>query len=154
MTTATLIRPAGAARRRNPPPAAVRLIAGAQRALAEAAAAGDPLERYACAHLAALRAAAAVLADLAEPGSGKPRRPTSAWALLAASAPDLTPWATFFATGAAKRVAAEAGLPNAVTTTEADDLLHDATAFVAVVETRLGMLALGGAPVATRRTRQ
>ena len=44
------------------PSAARDLIAGAQRSLAEAIVAATPAERYACAHLSALRAAAAVLA--------------------------------------------------------------------------------------------
>ncbi len=93
-----------------------------------------PTERYALAHLAALRAAAAVLACRARPASpAKRSRPTSAWVLLTQVAPELGEWAAFFAAGAPKRAAAEAGLP-AVTAREADDLLRDAEAFLAAVE--------------------
>jgi hypothetical protein len=62
----------------------------------------------------------------------------SVWALLAMVAPELGEWATFFAAGAAKRAAAEAGIPRVVTTREADDMLRDAERFLAVVETTLG----------------
>ena len=60
-------------------------------------------------------------------------------AVLPQVAPELTEWAAFFAAGAAKRAAAEAGLTRAVTAREADDLLRDAETFLAVVETTLGL---------------
>jgi hypothetical protein len=88
--------------------------------------------------LAALRCAAAVLAARARPGSSR-RGPTSAWALLAAVAPELGEWATFFAAGAAKRSAAESGQVGAVTAREADDLVRDAETFLGLVETTLGV---------------
>jgi hypothetical protein len=123
-----------------PPPlpaAAAQLLTQAHRALAEAAGRTDPRERYATAHLAALRGAAAVLAARTRPESGR-SRPRSAWVLLGQIAPELGEWATFFAAGAGKRAAAEAGLSRAVTEREADDLLRDAGAFLAVVADRLG----------------
>ena len=98
--------------------------------------------RYACAHVAALRAAAALLAARARPAGspGARRRPQkNAWVLLAEVAPELAEWATFFAAGAAKRAAAEAGSTRAVTEREADDLVRDADRFLAVVEQTLGM---------------
>ncbi len=101
----------------------------------------------AAAHLAALRVAAAVLAcrarPLAAPASATSRRsrPTSAWVLLAAVAPELAEWAAFFASGAGKRAAAEAGLPSAVTPREADDLVRDVEAFLTMVEGSLGLPA-------------
>jgi hypothetical protein len=58
------------------------------------------------------------------------------WALLTEVAPALDEWAAFFAAGAGKRAAAEAGLP-VVTQREADDLLRDAEAFLVVVEAAL-----------------
>ena len=67
-----------------------------------------------------------------EPARGRPR---SAWVLLGQVAPELGEWATFFAAGAAKRAAAEAGLSHAVTEREADDLVRDVGAFLSVVET-------------------
>lgn len=113
------------------------LLALARRGLVEAAAAVTPGERYAAAHLSALRVAAAVLACRARPETGpsvRRARPTSAWVLLAVVAPELAEWAAFFAAGATKRANAEAGLPSAVTVREADDLLRDAEAFLVMVE--------------------
>jgi hypothetical protein len=119
------------------PPAAAQLLGQAHRGLAEAAATRDAGWRYATAHLAALRGAAAVLAARTRPEAGR-RRPRSAWVLIGQVAPELGEWAAFFAAGAAKRAAAEAGLTSAVTEREADDLVRDAGAFLAVVETTLG----------------
>ena len=137
MTTATTV-PAGSTSRLP----ASTLLALARRGLVEACDAATAGERYATAHLAALRVAAAVLACRARPvdGTAPPRRtrPTSAWVLLAAVAPELGEWAAFFAAGAAKRAAAEAGLPSAVTPREADDLVRDVEAFLAMVEGSLG----------------
>jgi hypothetical protein len=124
-------------------PEAVRLVMTARVALREAERAAAPAERYAAAHLAALRAAAAVLAARARPldtGSPRSRRPTSAWVLLTKVAPELAEWAAYFAAGADKRAAAEAGLRSAVTAREADDLVRDVTTFLALVETTVGVL--------------
>ncbi|GAA3389969.1 SAV_6107 family HEPN domain-containing protein [Cryptosporangium minutisporangium] len=121
------------------------LLALARHGLGEAAVTQSAGPRYATAHLAALRAAAAVLAVRARPlppGVRRPRsRPTSVWVLLTQVAPEMGEWAAFFATAAVKRAAAEAGLPRAVTTREADDLLRDAERFCALVETTLGFPA-------------
>ncbi|GLU46044.1 SAV_6107 family HEPN domain-containing protein [Nocardiopsis ansamitocini] len=108
--------------------------------LTESADAPTPALRYVNAHLAALRTAAAVLAQRADPGAkqGRARGPRSAWELLPAAAPELHEWALYFAAGAAKRAAAEAGLGPAVTAEQADVLLNDARAFLAVVESLLG----------------
>jgi hypothetical protein len=115
------------------------LLTLARRGLVEAMSTDRPGERYATAHLAALRAAAAVLACRARPaGAARRSKPTSAWVLLANVAPELAEWAGFFAAGARKRAAAEAGLPSAVTPREADDLVRDAETFLSVVETTLG----------------
>ena len=54
--------------------------------------------------------------------------------------PELAEWASFFAAGAAKRAAAEAGSTRAVTEREADDLVRDADRFLAVVEQSLGLV--------------
>lgn len=116
------------------------LLALSRRGLLEAAQQDSPGLRYATAHLAALRAAAAVLAARARPAFGARRgRTRSVWVLLAGIAPELGEWAGFFAAGAAKRAAAEAGIPRVVTTREADDLVRDAERFLAVVETTLGV---------------
>ncbi len=97
--------------------------------------------RYAHAHVAALRATAALLAARAHPTG--PRRGRSvqrnAWVLLAEVAPEFSEWATFFAAGAAKRAAAEAGSSRAVCEREADDLVRDADRFLGLVEQSLGL---------------
>ena len=120
------------------PVAALDLLRLARHGTAEAALAGSATRRYAGAHLAALRAAAAVLAVRAQPVARR-SSPRSAWTLLAAAAPELAEWAAFFAAGAGKRAAAEAGLTAAVSTRDADDLLRDVEAFLALVETTLGL---------------
>jgi HEPN superfamily protein len=103
--------------------------------LREAITCGDVPRRYALAHVAALRATAALLAARAAPMPVQKRRQKNAWVLLAEVAPELREWATFFASGAAKR----AGSRRAVTEREADDLVRDADRFLAVVETSLGL---------------
>ena len=137
MTTPTTPTVPAAAASRLP---ASTLLSLARRGLLEACGAATPGERYAAAHLAALRVAAAVLACRARPVAGPSRRtrPTSAWVLLAEVAPELGEWAAFFAAGARKRAAAEAGLPSAVTAREADDLVREVEAFLAMVEGALG----------------
>jgi hypothetical protein len=118
-------------------------LARAAESLHEAVVAPDVPTRYACAHVAALRAAAALLAARARPAGspGSRRRPQkNAWVLLAEVAPELTEWATFFAAGAGKRAAAEAGSTRAVTEREADDLVRDADRFLGVVEQALGLV--------------
>jgi hypothetical protein len=110
--------------------------------LRDAARTTAPGERYALAHLAALRAAAAVLACRTQPQARK-SKPRPAWVLLAEVAPEMAEWAAFFAAGAAKRSAAESGMAGVVSPREADDLLRDAQSFVAVVETTLATRLAG-----------
>ncbi|MDP9396497.1 MAG: SAV_6107 family HEPN domain-containing protein [Actinomycetota bacterium] len=125
---------------------ATTLLATARRDLAEATLAPTAIDRYAAAHRGALRTAAAVLAVRTRPDP-RHRRPRSAWVLLARVAPELGEWAQFFAAGASKRAAAEAGLRSAATTREADDLLRDAEAFLALAETTLGLDSQAVLPV-------
>ena len=134
--TPVLVPPAG------PPAAARELLAGSARELLAAGApdtVDDPEARYARAHLAALRAAAAVLAARAKPRSRRSSGVRSAWVLLAEVAPELGEWAAFFAAGAGKRAAAEAGLRGVVSEREADDLVREAESFLAVVARVLGV---------------
>ena len=112
----------------------------AAESLREAITSTSVPERYALAHVAALRATAALLAARAEPVTpSRRRRQKNAWVLLAEVAPELGEWAAFFAAGADKRAAAEAGSRRAVTEREADDLVRDADRFLALVETSLGL---------------
>lgn len=130
------------------PDAAVTALERAARSLQDAVAATDPGTRFARAHVAALQATAAVLAARARPATPRGRRQRNAWVLLAQVAPELEEWATFFAAGAAKRAAAEAGARNAVTEREADDLVREADHFLALVERSLGF-AIGTVVVTT-----
>lgn len=107
--------------------------------LREAITCTDVPQRYALAHVAALRATAALLAARTQPLPAARRRQKNAWVLLAEVAPEFTEWATFFSAGAQKRAAAEAGSRRAVTEREADDLVRDADRFLALVETSLGL---------------
>jgi hypothetical protein len=116
-----------------------QLLVIARQGLAEAAVTRPDGLRYAAAHLAALRAAAAMLAARARPAPTRRNRVTNVWTLLLMVAPELDEWATFFAAGASKRAAAEAGIPRVVSAREADDLLRAAEQFVAVVEVALGV---------------
>src|SRR4051812_21906631 len=115
-------------------------LARSAESLSEAVSAAEATTRYACAHAAALRAAAALLAARAPPAVPTRRKPQkNAWVLLAEVAPELAEWAGFFAAGAGKRAAAEAGSRRAVTERETDDLVRDADRFLALVETSLGL---------------
>jgi len=115
------------------------LLVLARRGLAEAEEQRVDGLRYATAHLAALRAAAAVLAARARPAPGRRSRLTSVWSLLTLVAPEFDQWAAYFNASAAKRAAAEAGIPRVVSARQADELLHAAESFVSVVELALGL---------------
>ncbi|MDD9381716.1 SAV_6107 family HEPN domain-containing protein [Streptomyces sp. ZAF1911] len=124
------------------PPAALDLLAKAHEGLAEAARLTRPNERYATAHLAALRAAAAVLAVRGRPEPVHPRRRPrirSAWEVLPEIAPELTEWSALFASGAARRARAEAGIAGAATGRDADDLVRAVAMFVRLVERMLAL---------------
>lgn len=123
-------------RRAGAPPAALDLLAQAYRGLDEARSMEGPLERYAVAHLAALRASAAVLAvrGVPEEGPRKRGRIRSAWEVLPEVAPELAEWAVYYAAGAPKRAAAEAGIASAATMRDADDLIRNTALFVRMVQ--------------------
>jgi hypothetical protein len=125
------------------PAASFAYLERSASSLREALTSTDVGMRYAHAHVAALRATAALLAARARPAAraGRRGRPVqrNAWVLLAEVAPEFAEWAAFFAAGAAKRAAAEAGSRRAVTEREADDLVRDADRFLALVEESLGL---------------
>jgi hypothetical protein len=130
MTATTLARP--------PVSTAARMLLERSRAgLLLALEAHSPAERYVAAHLAALRAAAAVLAARSRPGGrGGPR---SVWEVLPRIAPEMGEWAAFFASTASRRAAIEAGRTDVVGARDADDLLRDAESFHHLVESALGI---------------
>ncbi|MGY0487037.1 SAV_6107 family HEPN domain-containing protein [Streptomyces sp. WG-D5] len=126
-------------RRTGAPPAALDLLAQARAGLDEASVLETANERYATAHLAALRTAAAVLAARGRPESTPKRRAKirSAWEVLPEIAPELTEWGALFASGATKRARAEAGIRGAATARDADDLVRDVAMFLRLVERML-----------------
>lgn len=117
----------------GPPPsaAALGLLRQAELGLFEAERTADPSQRYAQAHLAALRAGAAVLSVRAHP-AGRKRAGRSVWQLLSLMAPELAEWAAFFASGSATRAAIEAGITRLVNDRAADDLVRQSQQFVGV----------------------
>lgn len=117
---------------RGSAPAAKALIGLARRALIDAECASHPVDRYSRAHLAALKAAAAVLAVRARPR--RRPRPTSAWVLLSTVAPEFAEWSAFFTATSATRAVAEAGVRRLVTSRDADDLVRQVGVFLRVVE--------------------
>lgn len=123
---------------RTPPPSAtvMELLDRAQASLLHASQAGEVGERYVLAHLAGLRAAAAVLAARITPASSS--RPRSVWEVLPTLAPDLTEWAVFFAASARQRAAVERG-DRVLPAREADDLVRQAEIFIEVVQEALGV---------------
>ncbi|MGI8760615.1 MAG: SAV_6107 family HEPN domain-containing protein [Jatrophihabitantaceae bacterium] len=120
--------------RRSAPVAAnaAALLDRARATIAEAGASDAPAERFCLAHLAALRTAAALLAERGRPASAR-RRLVSAWVLIDAVAPEFADWAAYFAAGAAPRAAIEAGALAVVSAREADDQLRSASEFLALV---------------------
>ena len=126
-------------RRATAPPAALDLLAQARAGLEEAALLETPNERYATAHLAALRTAAAVLAasGRTEPTVRRRAKSRSAWEVLPEIAPELTAWSALFASGAPRRARAEAGIRGAASTRDADDLIRDVAMFLRLVERML-----------------
>ncbi|UUU42419.1 SAV_6107 family HEPN domain-containing protein [Streptomyces sp. NBC_00162] len=124
------------------PKAALDLLAKARTGLTEAARLPRPNERYATAHLAALRTAAAVLAARGRPEPVNPRRRPrirSAWEVLPEIAPELAEWSALFASGAARRARAEAGIPDAASGRDADDLVRAVSMFLRLVERMLAI---------------
>jgi len=119
---------------------AIGLLEQGRLVLADAVASGDLGDRFRLAHLAALRVAAAVVAERGRPASAR-RRLMSVWLLLDRVAPEYTEWSAYFAAGAQTRSAIEAGARSAVTRRAADDEVRAAEQFLLLVEQSLGMLA-------------
>ncbi|MFC9326966.1 SAV_6107 family HEPN domain-containing protein [Kitasatospora sp. NPDC057015] len=135
-------------RRTAAPPGALDLLRQAQRTLVQAGRTEDPLQRYATAHLAALRTVAAVLAVRGRPEKNPRRRKAirSAWEVLPEIAPELAEWAVYFAAGARRRAAAEAGIKSAASARDADDLIRNTALFLRIVQRLLGLHPTPPAP--------
>lgn len=112
---------------RVPVPAEVaRLLARSDAELTSAYAAADASDRFVHAHLAALRAAAAIVALRGRP---RVRGSRSVWALVEAVEPGLAGWAGYFAGGARARAAIDAGRFDAVDARRSDELVRCAEDF-------------------------
>ena len=122
-----------------PPPGAASLLEQGRACLRDAEQSAKPADRYVLAHLAALRAATAVLVSRSwRRTRGRPCRGRSGgvWSQLTEVAPELREWSAHFADRSVRRAAAEAGSPG-VTPGEADISLRHAGEFVAVVQRSL-----------------
>lgn len=117
-------------------PELVDLIDRSRTALQAACCAGTTTGRFVEAHVAALRAAAALLAWVDPPRSGKP--PRNVWDALTKSAPEFAEWALFFAEAGARARSAQAGL-TMISAREADDLVREAEAFLSAVLHLVGL---------------
>lgn len=136
------------------PPQVDQLLARSDAELVAAQLAQLPGDRYVHAHLAALRAGAALLEV-----TGRPRRrpaPRTVWDMVAAVAPELGGWTAFFASGAPLRSAVEAGRDDAVDVARADQAVAAAEDFqdavrelVGAPSGRLPMVVPGAARVAS-----
>lgn len=118
------------------PPSVLDRLRRSDEELVAAQLAQDPHDRFRHAHLAALRAASAVLP---ERPARRRARPRPVWDQLAETAPELAGWAAFFADGAAIRAAVEAGRTDVVTPERADATLVAAEDFQDVVRERWGL---------------
>lgn len=136
MSLPTSLEALADARRPGDPGSAQALLGRAAGALRTASAAPRADERFAAAHLAALRAAAAVVAVCGRPPSLR-RRLMNVWVLLERVAPEFAGEAAYFAAGAKARAAIEAGGCAVVTTRAADDQLRAAAEFLERVQRRV-----------------
>jgi hypothetical protein len=129
-------------------PTAVTLLESARQRLAAGERDTSAARRHVAAHLAALRAAAAVVAAKSEPEVfGRRRRPRSVWELLPRVEPALSGWAAHFAAVAGASKPLGLGRTKAVSRRQADKLLGDAKVFVSVVESTLRVAAQQRQPV-------
>ncbi|NCT92073.1 colicin transporter [Cellulomonas sp. APG4] len=136
------------------PPQVDELLARSDAELVASQLAQLPGDRYVHAHLAALRAGAALLEV-----TGRPRRrpaPRTVWDMVAAVSPELSGWTAFFASGASLRAAVEAGRDEVVDAARADQAVAAAEDFqdavreaVGAPSGRLPMVVPGAARVAS-----
>lgn len=118
------------------PQAATELLARSDAELVAATLASGADETLLHAHLAALRAGAALVQARGRPG-GRPA-PRTVWDMVAVLAPELAGWAAFFADNATARAAVEAGRADAVDDARADRVLAAAEDFQDAVRAELG----------------
>ena len=119
------------------------ILVQARALLIDAYELGHPGDRFRIAHLAALRAAAALLLSVSPPGPRSARRPTSAWVLIERLAPDFGQWAAYFAAHAGRRAAADAGAVGVVGAAAAVEMLAAVETFLDLVEAAVTDVAVG-----------
>ena len=129
-------------------PTALALLESARHGLVSAADESSAGGRYVAAHLAALRAAAAIVAarpDRERAAAGRARRASGSscrgWS---------PPWPNGRRSsrpGPASGRRRKPGLPRAVSVREADDLLRDAGTFLSLAEEALGVAAQAALPL-------
>ncbi|WP_151524093.1 SAV_6107 family HEPN domain-containing protein [Serinicoccus kebangsaanensis] len=118
--------------------AVLDLLERSRGVLLQACHSGTAAERYTQAHLAALRAGAALLAARTTPSPSRRSRPRSVWEVLPSVAPELTEWAAFFAESGRRRIVLERGAGRAtVTARDADDLVRAGERFLELVRASL-----------------
>lgn len=126
-------------------PAAKDLLRTAITALDDAYRVDTAAERYVAAHVAALRAGAALLANSAKPS--RSHRIRSVWQVLPGIAPELEDWCTYFDAIGKRRVFVEIGA-EPVSPEQADDLVRDAERFMdrvaAILEVSLPIPSFAG----------
>jgi len=128
------------------PATAIDLLTRADAELLAAQFSSEAGERFVHAHLASLRAAAAVLAVRGRPTGRRAVR--TVWEMLAVVAPEVEGWSVYFAAGAARRRAVEAGRTDAVDAARAEQVLCAAEDFLDEVRA-----LLDGTPAAKPRGR-
>ncbi len=135
VTTITSRRTATGRPSERPSGRADELLRRADAELLAAQFSQESWEKFTHAHLAALRAGAALLADRAAQPSR--RAPRTVWELLDRAFPDLSRWTVYFAHGAGLRSAVEAGRFDAVSEERAEDVLCMAEDFLDLVRREL-----------------
>lgn len=119
-------------------PTVVDLVDRALEGLRMAQEAPTPVERYNQAHIAALRATAALLAFRGRwpEHRGRKPRPASVWEVLPEVDPTLTEWARHFARTGRKRLAVERGAQT-VEVAEAAEMLAHVRHYIDLVQERM-----------------
>ncbi len=124
------VRQVGAPRAEGVPvdPRAVELLSRADAELLAAQFSSEAWEQFSHAHLAALRAGAAVVASRGKPAGRRSLR--TVWEMLDVVAPELASWSGYFAGAAALRSAVDAGRFDSVTPSRAEQAVCAAEDFV------------------------
>ena len=122
------------------PATAVDLMARADAELLAAQFSTQAGERFVHAHLAGLRAAAAIVAARGRPAG---RTPRTVWEMLAVAAPEVETWSVYFAGGAALRRAVEAGRSDVVDVARAEQAACAAQDFIDEVRALLDVSRVG-----------